>query len=229
MSSTLVIDFGQPIPLFPLGQCVLLPHAAAPLHIFEPRYRAMTRDALDSHGLIAMAVFEGDDWKEDYEGRPPVRPCVCIGYIVQHHQLPDGRYNLLLQGICRARIEHETEHEPYRTAYLKPIEPRDTLEIDLDEHRQRLEELFEDEHIGKLAVIGAIRRWLNEEIPTVAMIDLAAMALCRETNQRYTMLAEVDPVRRAERLVHQLQELRRWMTAADQFGPALSKDGLSLN
>ncbi|MCC6680168.1 MAG: LON peptidase substrate-binding domain-containing protein [Phycisphaeraceae bacterium] len=229
MSSTLVIDFGQPLPLFPLGQCVLLPHAAVPLHIFEPRYRAMTRDALDSRGLIAMAVFEGDDWKQDYEGRPPVRPCVCIGYIVQHHQLPDGRYNLLLHGVCRARVDRETEHGPYRTAYLKPVEPRDTLEIDLDEHRRQLEALFDDEHIGKLAVIAAVRRWLNDEIPTVAMIDLAAMALCRETDQRYAMLAEVDPVRRAERLVHQLHELRRWMAAADQFGPALSKDGLSLN
>ena len=55
MSHTLTIDFNKPIALFPLPGCVLLPHNATPLHIFEPRYRAMTSDALDTTGLIAMA------------------------------------------------------------------------------------------------------------------------------------------------------------------------------
>ena len=158
MPQTLTIDFPQPIPLFPLPRCVLLPHASVPLHIFESRYRKMTCDALDSRGLIAMATLGHGE--PDDVGTPPIRPCVCVGYILQHHRLDDGRYNLLLHGICRAQIKAETDHSPYRTAYLQPIEPGNTLEIDLDDERQRMQGLFDDEHVGRLAAIASIRRWL---------------------------------------------------------------------
>ena len=87
------IDYDEPIPVFPLGQLVLLPHAAVPLHIFEPRYREMARDALRGEKLIAMAVFDPEEnWAEQYGEAPPLRPCVCVGRIVEHQELPDGRY-----------------------------------------------------------------------------------------------------------------------------------------
>jgi len=229
VGQTLTIDFGRPLPLFPLPRCVLLPHAAIPLHVFEPRYRAMTRDALARDKLIAMAVFDGDDWRDNYQGNPPLRPCVCVGYIVQHQAWPDGRSNLLLHGVCRARIVRETDHTPYRTAHLRPIEMPGTMEIDLDEQRRRVELLLSDEHVRKLASVASIHRWLNDEIPTLAMLDLAAMALSRDTDDRYAMLAEPDPLRRADRLIHTLDDTRRVLELADALGPALSKDGLPLN
>ena len=54
MAQTVTIDFSQPVPLFPLPGCMLLPHATVPLHIFESRYRDMVGDVLDGAGLIAM-------------------------------------------------------------------------------------------------------------------------------------------------------------------------------
>ena len=74
---------------------------------------------------IAMAVFRGDDWKLDYEGRPPLRPAVCIGQIVHHDALEDGRHNILLHGVCRAKIVRliePTSERPYRMARLEPLE-----------------------------------------------------------------------------------------------------------
>src|SRR5580765_1551354 len=105
--TTISVNFGKPMPIFPLNSVVLLPHGVLPLHVFEDRYRQMVGDALDGSGQIAMAVFEGADWKQEYHCRPPVRPAVCVGQIIQHHKLPDGRYNIALQGICRARILQE--------------------------------------------------------------------------------------------------------------------------
>lgn len=229
VSSTLTIDFQQPIPLFPLPQCVLLPHAAIPLHVFESRYRTMTRDAIDGRGLIALATFEGDGWKLDYEGNPPVRPIVCIGYIIQHHRLPGGRYNLLVHGVCRARIDREVQDAPYRAARLKPVEQPQTMEIDLAEQRDTIEALLEDAHVSKLAAASAISRWLNDEIPTLAMIDLAAMALFRQADDRYAMLAETDPARRARRLIDSLTHTRRMLQRAGDQGHAKSDDGHPLN
>lgn len=118
------VNFGRPMPIFPLDQVTLLPQQVLPLHIFEPRYRQMVEHALDGAGQIAMAVFDADAWREEYHGRPAVRPAVCVGQIVQHEKLEDGRYNLLLQGVCRARIVGEDEPgggRLYRTALLEPV------------------------------------------------------------------------------------------------------------
>ena len=122
--TSIQVNFGKPMPLFPLDSVTLLPQQLLPLHVFEERYRQMVDHALDGSGQIAMSVFAGDQWKQNYHGRPPLRPAVCIGQIVQHERLEDGRYNLLVQGVCRARIIHELPMEEgrlYRLAMLEPV------------------------------------------------------------------------------------------------------------
>src|SRR5688572_13280494 len=92
--------------LFPLPNLVLYPHVMQPLHIFEERYRELMQDALASDRLIAMAVLE-PGWEAEYDSRPRVSPYACLGKVVAHHRLDDGRYNLLLLGVQRVRICHE--------------------------------------------------------------------------------------------------------------------------
>lgn len=228
MTHTLTIDFNKPIALFPLPGCVLLPHNAMPLHIFEPRYRAMTCDALDSTGLIAMATFDNDGLGTD--GRPRVRPCVCVGYIVHHDRLDDGRYNILLQGIARARLLEETDEDPggYRRAMLAPIDAG-VMEIDLQEQRAQLDELLEDQSLQKLAGISAIRNWVTPELPTAAVSDLAWHALSRDPDERYRVLSEPCAVRRARRLIGLLRRTRDTLRLADGMGPCTGEHGLPLN
>jgi uncharacterized protein len=225
----LQIDFAKPVPLFPLQACVLLPHATASLHIFEDRYRRMTRDALDTHGLIAMATFQGDQWRKNYDGNPPLRPCVCVGYIARHQCLDDGRYNILLQGLCRARIFEEIQTAPYRTARLEPFETDPPMEIDLEPCRDQIEELLADPLLRQWAQVGAVRNLLSKEIPTAAMLDLAVMALCRSSEERYEMLEEPCPCKRAEWLRRMLVRTRQTLSRAQRQGICLSRDGLALN
>ena len=248
------LDFGLPIPLFPLPDCVLLPHATIPLHIFEPRYRRMITDALHGRKLMALAVFEGEHWKYDYLGHPPVRPCVCVGHIAKYERFPDGRYNLLVQGICRARILRELPPEAYRQAILQPTEipgpgageahgvtpwasgthnsgavPGGTMEIDLAPQRQALEALFNDPLLNQLTAVSAIHNWLCPEIPTAALVDLGTMAVCEQREERYRMLSEADPVRRALWLRRHLQSLRSTLYLASRFEAARDEDGVCLN
>src|SRR5690625_5169293 len=84
MSEMLTIDFNRPVPLFPMNHCALLPHATIPLHVFEPRYQVMVREALDSRGLLALGTYRDAPHPEEGVERPPVRPYVCVGYIVRH-------------------------------------------------------------------------------------------------------------------------------------------------
>lgn len=102
------------IPVFPLPGVVLLPGELLPLHIFEPRYRAMVRDALGSHRVFGM-VDTLDAVEMDPGTSPPVQPIGCVGYIAQHQQLDDGRYLLWLVGLERFEILNEVEMvEGYR-------------------------------------------------------------------------------------------------------------------
>jgi hypothetical protein len=97
------------VPIFPLAGALLLPRTQLPLHIFEPRYRAMVRDALASDGLIAM--IQPRD-----EGDPPgLFDVGCIGRISASDELEDGRFNIVLEGLGRFRIAREAEVDtPYR-------------------------------------------------------------------------------------------------------------------
>jgi Lon protease-like protein len=229
VAESLTIDFGKPLPLFPLGATVLLPHATVPLHIFEPRYRELMRDTLGAQSLIAMATFAGEDWKLDYAGNPPLLGHVCVGYVIKHDQTADGRYNLLLQGICRARIRKELPHQPYRIALLEPTENRDVMDIDLEDERQRLDSLLNDEVLRQLASVKAVGQWASREVPTAALIDLAILAMANRSADRYAMLEESDAHRRARWLTQHLEAARRSLHVASSFGSGKSEDGWCLN
>lgn len=230
MAHTLTVDFSKPIRLFPLAKCILLPHATVPLHIFEPRYRTMVSDALDSDGLIAMATFLDESYADDYEGCPAIRPHVCVGYIAHHERLYDGRYNILLQGVARASIHEELErHEQgYRQAILRPTE-QGVMEIDLENQRHHLEKLLDDDLLLQLACIRNVTNWLSPDLPTPVVVDLAWQAASRDHEQRYDVLAEADVFKRVDRLERYLSRTRRTLSIAAKMGPCTGKTGLPLN
>ena len=86
------------IPLFPLPNFVLFPGVRVPLHIFEPRYRQMVSDVAANHGIIGMMMLKGP-WERDYYGFPDLFGVGCAGHIEELIRLPDGRFNLILEGI----------------------------------------------------------------------------------------------------------------------------------
>jgi Lon protease-like protein len=107
------------IPLFPLPGVVLLPGTLLPLHIFEPRYRAMVADALGGERTIGMAMLK-PGWEEGAEPLP-VHPLGGAGEIVEAEELPDGRYNIVLEGRFRYRILEESPADPYRVAQVEEV------------------------------------------------------------------------------------------------------------
>jgi hypothetical protein len=109
-------DSSAVIPVFPLPNVVLFPKIQLPLHIFEPRYREMVRDAMAGERLIGMALLKGE-WEKEYYGNPKICQTGCVGKIVGHTPLPDGRCNILLYGLAEYEIDREIVHQsPYRQA-----------------------------------------------------------------------------------------------------------------
>jgi Lon protease-like protein len=108
------------IRLFPLPEVVLLPGTLLPLHIFESRYRAMVDDSLEGDRLIGMAMLK-PGWEEAGDA-PRIHPVGGAGEIVESEKLPDGRYNILLEGRFRYRVLHEEDTPtPYRVASIEEI------------------------------------------------------------------------------------------------------------
>ncbi len=91
------------LPIFPLTGAVLFPGMQLPLHIFEPRYRAMVGDALIRDRLIAMIQP-----RRSVEGAP-LYEVGCVGRIGEIQAMDDGRYNLILEGTARFRLVRELE------------------------------------------------------------------------------------------------------------------------
>lgn len=112
------------LPLFPLPNVVLFPGALLPLHIFEPRYRAMVADALASDRRIGMVLLR-PGFERSYEGRPAIHAVGCSGVIVHDSRLVDGRYNIVLRGLDRFRVVAEDHERAYRRATTTCLdEPR---------------------------------------------------------------------------------------------------------
>ena len=202
-----VLDLSA-VPLFPLPGVVLFPRAVLPLHIFEDRYRAMTADALAGDRLVAMALLK-PGWEKSYYGRPAIEPVVCVGRILSHEKLPDGKYNFLLQGVQRARIVRESVDgdKPYRTAQLQPLEETPALEIDLEAERRRLHELFTATPLGGVGAGRQFRQIVKTPLPTAAVADLAAFTFLEDVALKQALLEDVDVRRRVARTVGALQEL----------------------
>ena len=97
---TLPEDFSGIVRLFPLPNFVLFPGAIQPFHVFEDRYRDLLEDALQGDQLIAMAILQ-PGWEPNYEGRPPLVATACLGRVISHTRLENGRYNILLLGVQR--------------------------------------------------------------------------------------------------------------------------------
>jgi uncharacterized protein len=138
------------IPIFPLPNVVLFPNVFLPLHIFEPRYRDMVADALDGDRLIGMVLLR-PGWEGDYEGRPPVFPIGCAGLISHHERLPDGRYNIVLRGLEKFRVEDEDDSRLYRIARITSLhEPLlETERAEVRAARKRLETLLVPQPEGR--------------------------------------------------------------------------------
>lgn len=184
-------DFDGIVRLFPLPNLIMFPHVVQALHIFEPRYCEMLSEALESDHLITMAVLE-TGWESNYELVPKLSKYVCIGRIVSHTPLGDGRHNILLAGIQRAKIIEEIPGDvQFRKARVELLEDV-PMEDPLAEETARLEllRLFRPVLPDELADSEAFRDLLSKRIPLGTLTDVIAYALNFPSVVKQGLLAE---------------------------------------
>jgi Lon protease-like protein len=199
-------NFSGSARLFPLPGLVFFPRVMQPLHIFEPRYRQMTADALATDRLIAMALPR-PGWEEDYDGRPPLHPVACLGRITTSQLLPDGRYNLLLHGLGRVRIVEEIGHDkPYRAAKVELLSETGIGDPARQSWwRQRLLERAPTWFPGPSNVAEQVRTLCAEEALSPGVLcDMIAFALSLDVEFKQRLLEELDDETRLNALFARL-------------------------
>jgi uncharacterized protein len=211
------------LSIFPLPNAVLFPGTLLPLHVFEPRYRAMIRDALADTKALGVARLR-PGFERDYEGRPPVFEVCGAGRIVEHVEHEDGRYHLVLHGVARVRIVNELPPlQPYRVVRAEPI-----LDLPAD---PRLSAALETKIRALWQQLGPR---LPEELRDLAEItrgaddasefsDRLAAVLAGDADVTQGLLAEADPGERLRLIAERLQ------VVADSLAPRRPGAGSSLN
>ncbi len=122
------------VPLFPLPNVVLFPKTLRPLHIFEPRYRALVAEAIRTDNMIGMILLK-EGWEEQYDKSPPIQGTGCLGRIIQSNRLSDGRYYITLLGLSSFTIQEELEVATFRKGIITlnetfSTEPLSTIEFE---------------------------------------------------------------------------------------------------
>lgn len=108
------------LPLFPLPHTVLFPRTYLPLHIFEPRYREMTRDIIGSHHHLLLALAMDHEQPDPLPPAAGFHPLGTLTRIVRAEPLMDGRWNLLVQGVQTVRLFEDAGGTSYRQARFEP-------------------------------------------------------------------------------------------------------------
>ncbi len=204
----------EEIPVFPLPRVVLFPRAVLPLHIFEPRYRTMLKDALETHSVIAVALAGPVDAK----GNPTLPRVIGGGVIVEHHQLPDGRSNVVLHGVGRISIDELPFVPPYRRAKAQILHDTPAVVSTSDRTALLAEASAFAAEIHKQDSKFTFR--LPQSLEPGAIADLCANQLVIDSAARQHILEELDVALRVKMVIEVL---------AHQHGALLKEGGRVLH
>ena len=195
-------DFDNICRLFPLPGVVLFPHAVLPLHIFEPRYRQMTEDALATDRLIAIVQIRNSANRTS-DDEPELEPVGCLGRIFKHERLPDGRFNFLLLGRKRIRLEREVANgKLYRSSKVSIIEEV-RADSSAEGRRQELVALFRQAHEGEID--PDLNALFETELPLGVLADIITQAMGLPAMSKQAFLAEPSVSRRVLLLLDRLR------------------------
>jgi Lon protease-like protein len=204
------------VPIFPLPGAILFPRSQLPLHIFEPRYREMVRDAVEGAGRIGII----QPHRLDDDNRAPLYDVGCVGELVGLEELEDGRFNIVLLGSNRFRILKEDEIDAsYRCAEVD-IEAFNDEEPQPLSLGQRAEVEREARRLGDamgLAVDWAAVNRLDDEMLVNAIAQVAPF----DVGAKQALLEQAGLAERADLLVQLMQFHRAAVTGGTEIEPTI--------
>ena len=195
-------SFSGVIPLFPLSSVVFFPNTLLPLHIFEPRYKEMINTSLESEKIIGMALLK-PGWESDYYGNPEVYDVIGMGRIVSSEELDDGKINIVLYGLKRAKIIEVVSEQPYRQARVNIME--NEFDESNETFRTTIEELVNKWNLYLDEKQKAHRINVNTKLPLESLTDALGSLIFPNVFDKQTLLEETNVQKRSKIIINDLQ------------------------
>jgi Lon protease-like protein len=193
------------VPIFPLPNVVLFPRTLIPLHIFEERYRKMTREAIAGDRKIAIVLLR-EGWEGEYYRKPPVHDIACLGHIEKYEEIEEGKFNIVLAGLHRVRLIREVQHTPYRLAEVEKMDDvgGDDQHPEVIRRRNHIAGLFT--RFTELATRGEYRAVeLVPQLDFEGLVNMVASTLSLEAARKQRLLEIDDLTQRCDELIPMLQ------------------------
>jgi Lon protease-like protein len=196
------------VPIFPLPDVTFFPHTLLPLHVFEARYRAMVMDALARDRRLCVVKLRSG-YEATYAGKPPVDAVGGVGEIVSWERLANGRYNILLRGDARVRIDRELPTDTLYRVVAATVLRDDSPRGDVGGSLARI-------RTACASLLAALERpadlldtALAEGQPSGVVADRIAAAVIPDPALRQELLETLDVDTRTERVAAAVESLVR--------------------
>ncbi|HKP03129.1 MAG TPA: LON peptidase substrate-binding domain-containing protein [Chthoniobacterales bacterium] len=198
------IQFPDEVPVMPLPGALLFPHALLPLHIFEPRYRAMLEHALREQRMFSVALIRSQrsQWKstDDFfhvAGVGLIRACVGRN---------DGTSDLILQGLRRVRFTGFQQSAPFPIARIEPLESDATTSVETDALGAKVLELYSKLKDTGRQLPQKVDQYLSHLGDTEMLADLMAATFINDPLRRQQVLEELSLNQRLRLVIQYLRE-----------------------
>jgi len=187
------------LPLFPLPNAVLFPGTTLPLHLFEPRYRALAEYCVNGPRVMALGTLIPGAYSETPDAVPPIYPILSVGTIAADRRLSDGRWDIALNGVCRIELVDDLpSSEPFRF-----IRARRVRELERPDDRIA-SELVRSSVVQVANLLPALWAQLSPQLiaaTTPSMLaDIIAAMFVEGHEDRRRLLEEVHVGKRLEHL-----------------------------
>ncbi|MFW5883761.1 MAG: LON peptidase substrate-binding domain-containing protein [Verrucomicrobiota bacterium] len=223
-------DMPEQVPVMTLPGTVLFPQAMLPLYIFEPRYRKMLSDVLQSHRIFAIAALQPDGENELELDEEPVNQIATIGMVRACQKNDDGTANLILQGIERVRLSHIVQEEPYRLAAVELLESIPGAEPDrLCGYREQLEALLQKKKDFGGQVPCDVLDFLRKIGEPSVFVDMAAFALTADLRRKQELLETLEIRQRYKRMIEMVKQEIMELELLNKVRGSLSDDDIARN
>jgi ATP-dependent Lon protease len=217
------------VPLMTLPNTAFFPQALMPLHIFEPRYRAMLRDVLTTNRMFAVAGLNRRKALAPGEFEPPFK-IASLGIVRACQKNDDGTSNLLLQGICRVEIMKILADSPYRRIRIRALasEPGATAQEN-EGLRREVARLLNVRSKLDPTDCSEMTKFLRTVHDPEAFVDIAAFSLCTDTTVKQKLLETLDVHHRLRLFGGQLRTEIQGLKLARKLQGNLTDDDISRN
>ncbi|UCH63803.1 MAG: LON peptidase substrate-binding domain-containing protein [Fidelibacterota bacterium] len=214
----LLASFSGTTPLFLLPDFVFFPQTVQPFQIFEPRYMEMVKDCTAGERMLTIPLLQGEEDANQKEA-PRFSKIATMGYINDVQPSEDEKFNILVTGLVKVRVEEVESEKPYRRGVVTPM--TEFSQVTDEEHkRQNILRLFQS-MLEQAEVIGNLELLHEANIPLqmLAHVVISALPIAAEEKQKMLELQSLEL--RIDILLNFLESGLLSMGAMGPFEPLL--------